>query len=500
MSVSTVFFKDASLVKQLMSMRTKFDDLQRQLSTQKSATTYGSLGGKRSVDLALKQRIGEVDTYQRTIDFVNLRLNTLDTTIGRMEEIRGEARSAIDPNNFVQQNDGSTNSQTSAEVSLVEMLALLNTDAGGRQLYSGTSVDTVPVADYKTIMDGDATRDGLRQVMDEYLQADTGPLDNGRVTTARAAGAVTLAEDGAHMYGFKIVESTATPSNLTNVNLTYNAGPPADQSFDFTGQPEVGESVKIYLNMPDGSQTMVELHVAGEPGETNGFELGATPDDTAQNFLESLDLALGEVAGTELKAASHTRAGERFFDTYQGKQIQRVDGPPFDTATAERDGTPDTVAWYVGDNSTDDPRAGSTATIDQSFNISYGVRANEDGIREVVQSMAVFLAADFSSDTESGHEFYSAMAGRSRGKLADTAGRSSGIQRIQMELATTHLAVQRVDERHTVTQASLITTVEEIEGVDLEAVAAQMLQLQTMMEASYRATSILYNMSLADYM
>lgn len=499
MSVSTVFFKDASLVKQVNTMRARFDDLQRQLATQKSATTYGALGGKRSIDLALKQRIGEIGTYQRTIDFVDLRLNALDQTVGRMEEIRAEARTAIDQNNFVQQSDGSTNSQISSKVSLIEMLGLLNSDVAGRQLFAGTAVDKVPVEELDTIMDGTLTHAGLRQSMEEYRQADTGLLGNGRLTSARALGVVTLAEDGAHDFGAKIAGVT---SGLSNVTPTYTAGPPNSQDVDFTGQPVVGEKITLYLDLPDGTSTSVEFQVAAGPGEKNGFEIGATPDDTAQNFLDAVDAALVTVAGTELKAASHARASEQFFDTYQGNPIQRVDGgvgPNFYTATAERDGTADTVAWYKGDNSAKDPREGATATIDTSFQISYGVRANEDGIRQVVQAMAAFQAADFSSETEADHGFYTAMAERSRGELSDINGRNSGIQRIQMELATTHLAVQRVDERHTVTQSSLITAVEEIEGVDLETIAAQVLQLQTMMEASYRATSILYNLSLGDY-
>ncbi|MDJ0932112.1 hypothetical protein [Breoghania sp.] len=120
MAVNTVFFKNSSLIDQLTQMRSTFDDLQRQLSTQKNSTTYAGLGLNRSLDLSLKQRMGEVESYQSTIDFVDLRMNVLDQTIARMDEIRSEARTAIDPNNFVQQADGGTNSQTSAKVSLVE--------------------------------------------------------------------------------------------------------------------------------------------------------------------------------------------------------------------------------------------------------------------------------------------------------------------------------------------------------------------------------------------
>ncbi|PTW61789.1 hypothetical protein C8N35_102505 [Breoghania corrubedonensis] len=497
MAVSTVFFKNSSMIDQLTRMRSTFDDLQRQLNTLKNSETYAGLGGNRSLDLSLKQRINEVGSYQSTIDFVDLRMNVLDQTAGRMDEIRSESRTAIDPNNFVQQADGGTNSQTSAKVSLVELLGLLNSDVGGRQLYGGSKVDTAPVVDMDLIMDGDLTHAGLKQVIDEYAQADAGPLDNGRLTSSLAGTTVTLAEDGVHDFGFKIQGVT---SDLSNVTTNYTAGPPASQDVDFTGQPEVGEKIRVFMDLPDGTQTTVELHVAEGPGENGGFEIGATPADTAQNFKDALDTALGDTAGSELKAASYARGSDAFFDTYQGKPVARVDGPPFDTATATRDGSADTVAWYVGDQTVADPRTGSSANIDDNFTVNYGVRANEEGIREVVQSIAAFVAADFTGESEEDHGFYTAMAERSRAPLQNEEGKTSGIEKIQMELATTHLAVKRVDERHTTTTNSLKTAVDEIEGIDSNAVAAQILQLKTMMEISYKTTAIGYQLSLANYM
>ena len=50
-------------------------------------------------------------------------------------------------------------------------------------------------------------------------------------------------------------------------------------------------------------------------------------------------------------AASAVQAGNDFFNTDANNPPQRVDGPPFDTATAMIDGTPaNTVAWYTGDD------------------------------------------------------------------------------------------------------------------------------------------------------
>ena len=73
------------------------------------------------------------------------------------------------------------------------------------------------------------------------------------------------------------------------------------------------------------------------------------------------------------------QAGNDFFNTDASHPPQRVDGPPFDTATQARNGTStDTVSWYMGDNATDDPRSTAQARVDTSQTVSYGSRANED--------------------------------------------------------------------------------------------------------------------------
>ena len=86
------------------------------------------------------------------------------------------------------------------------------------------------------------------------------------------------------------------------------------------------------------------------------------------------------MAATELTAASAVAAGNDFFDTDASNPPQRVDGPPFDTATAMIDGTAaNTVQWYIGDSGTDDPRSTAVARADTSLTVSYGSRANEHG-------------------------------------------------------------------------------------------------------------------------
>lgn len=495
------------LVNYLTSMRSQMDDLQRQLGTGLKSETYGGLGSSRVLDLQLKQQLSEVGVYKQTIQIAGLRLDTIDKTSERLEEIRIEAKATTDQNNFELFSNGRTSSQTAAEISLREFMSHLNTDVGGRYLFSGKTADTLPVQSLDHILAGDGNYAGLKTVVGEYNQADLGALGNGRMTTAQAGTQVTLAEDGTHPFGFKIDNAS---SGLSNVTVTQNAGPPPSMDVDFTGQPQPGEAIRVFLTLPDGSRSEITLGVDGGQDDPEfTFSRGATPADTAAYFKTALDSALQKAANTELKAASTTRASEVFFDTAPKSPVPpgyvpqaRVvpNAGDFTTATSLRDGTADTVAWYTGDNSPGNPRNDSSAVIDENLKINYGARANEDGYRLVVQSLAAFAVSDFSSNSPDNQAFYEQMAQRSYGGLTPAGAEASGIRQNHMEFAAAQRTLKDAETRHRVEEGSLKAFVDEIEGIDQEEVAVRLLTLRTNLEVSYQATSMTLQLSLSNYL
>lgn len=494
-------------VSYLTTLRSQMDDLQRQLGTGMKSETYGGLGSERVLDLSLRQQLTSVGVYKQTVQIAGLRLDTLDKTSGRLEAIRVESKASTDRNNFELFSNGRTSSQTSAEISLREFMAHLNTDVGGRYLFSGKTADKLPVQSLDYTLAGDGNYAGLKTVISEYNQADLGALGNGRTTTAVAGTTATLAEDGAHPFGFKI---DSVSSGLSNVTVTQTAGPPASLDVDFTGQPEPGQAIRIFMDLPDGTSTEITLGVQGGQDDPEfAFQRGATPADTAANFKSALDSALQKVANTELKAASSVRASETFFDTapkspappgYLPQARVVPNGGDFTTATTLRDGTADTVSWYVGDNSAGDPRADMRSTIDENLTVGYGARANEDGYRQVVQALAAFIASDFSSSQPENQGFYQAMADRSNAGLTPNGAEASGIRKNHMEFAAVQRTLADAKERHRIEEGSLQLMVGEIEGVNREEVAAQLLTLRTNLEVSYQATSISLKLSLASYL
>ncbi|MBD8890429.1 flagellar protein [Roseibium litorale] len=511
MAVDQITTSRAYMTKQVASLSKTLQEKTAQLATGKVSNTYGGVGNSRLLDLELTQKVGRIEAYQDTIVTAELHIKSLNLTLERMEELRIDSKSAIDPNDFEMQSDGQTRSQATSEVLLFEAVSLLNTEVAGYYLFGGSDADKNPVSAVNAILDGADGKDGLRAVMSEYAAANLGPNNNGRMDvsalTTNYAGSIptdstfTVAEDGAHDFGFDISSVT---NGLSNVAVTGPGGGDPD-SFDisFTGQPTVGETISIALTLPpDHSEPVtIELTAKSNANTADSFTIGADLEETAANLRAAINTALEEQASTTLRAASDEWAGNQFFDTFGGTEPMRVDGPPFDTATGLVAGGSTTVSWYTGDNTaTTNAREDKSAAIDQNLIINYGARANEQGLADVVKSLAIFVAADFTGGTDQDEIYYSQLATNLRGILQPSTTDQSGIVDISTEVSIAHRTLSATSDRHLQMKSSYQTTIDEIEGVDKELLAAEILQLQTNIEASYKASSIVYNLSLVNYL
>jgi len=511
MTVSSITTSRTYLTRQLGELNDLLADKTTQLARGKVGTTYGDVGDRRLLDIQLTQKVSMIESYQQTITISNLHLQTMTMSLERLEDIRQDSKSALDTNDFILQSDGQTQTQSRAKLLLNEALNILNTEIAGFYVFGGTDAVQDPVAKIDAILDGAGGLDGLRTVMSEYQQANLGAGETGRTTTSALvtnyAGAVptdstfTISEDGAHDFGFDI---SAVTSTLSNVAVTGPAGTDPD-SFDvqFTGQPELGEKITVEFSLPpDHTETISIAFTAANTNEEEGtFAIGADLEETAQNLRDALEAEIQQQAQTTLKAKSDEWAAEEFFSTYNGEEPQRVDGPPFDSATALVGGGSTTLAWYSGRNTTTtDPRTDKNAVIDSNLNVSYGVRANETPLRELVQSLAAFVAADFSGGTTTDEEYYNVLSTNLRQSLQPAGVDQSGIVDIATDIAITHRTVSLTGERHVQSKSTFEGTITEIEGIDQDRIAAEILQLQTNIEVSYRASSIVFNLTLSDYL
>jgi flagellin-like hook-associated protein FlgL len=289
-------------------------------------------------------------------------------------------------------------------------------------------------------------------------------------------------------------------SNLTGATVT-PSGPPAAYAVDLgAGNPAAGDTIRYDFTLPDGSSESVTLTAttSATPGP-NEFTIGANSSVTAGSLQAALQASIGKLADTSLTAASAVAAANDFFNVDAANPPRRVAGPPFASATALVAGTAaNTVTWYTGEAGSDPARATAVARIDDSITVSYGLRGNEQGIRWVVQNVAALAAMTFSQGDPNAAARSAALDQRVGAALDVPAG-TQKIEDIEADLAGAQTTMSAAADRHSQTKSALADMLDHIEGVSNEEVAAQIMALQTRLQASLQTTSLLYKTSLVNY-
>jgi flagellin-like hook-associated protein FlgL len=477
-------------------MQDRFAQLQTQLATGQKASNLAEMGSDRFITLSMQSRVSRIDGYQNSIDMVNLRLDVFDQVLGRLDKVESTARGAISASAYGTSNINFGTAPTQARSQLDELVNLLNTDVDGRYLFAGGSVDKRPVEPTDALLNGANGKDGYVQVAAERLAADKG-TGLGRLDLTTVTDTMTLAEDGAHPFGFKLSTLAATGTGMT---LTQPTGAATDSlSIQVTSQPLEGDTVTLGLTLPDGTETSIKLKaVTGTPADGE-YQIGGTVDQTAANLSAALQSKLTTTANTELTVASNYAAADNFFNE-QGDPVLRVQGPTFASATALVTADPTTtIMWYKGQDSAN-ARTTVSAKIDDAATVNYGAQANESGPLALVKSLAVLATQSFTNADSTSAGRYDAVANRNYARLAETHNNESGsIEMMTVELGNAKVNVDSVSSRQSNYKAQLEGMIEDISSVPKEDVAMEMLALQTRLQASYQATSLIAQLSLVNY-
>jgi hypothetical protein len=158
------------------------------------------------------------------------------------------------------------------------------------------------------------------------------------------------------------------------------------------------------------------------------------------------------------------------------------------------------VSWYTGNpGPTSSARASSTALVDQSVTVQYGIQADEPAIRSQVQALAVYAAFTASPTGTNSAAQISALSNRIAQNLTPQAGQQT-IQDIQTDLATAQTTIQDAGARQTQSQSMLQNIVDTTETVSTDQVASEILALQNSLQASYQTTSMLSQLTLTKYL
>jgi flagellar hook-associated protein 3 FlgL len=500
MTVTSIAAQTAIAVQRLTDMRAQFNDLQRQLSTGQKSATYAGLGLNRGVTVSLNAQLSAIDGYNNTITNVMTRIDLMNNALSNMTDLGSTVKAAMAQAPQGADGLGVALAQQTGQNALDQLLSLLNSRAGDHYLFSGRATDQPAVETLSHILDGDGVKAGLKQLISERNQADLGTSGLGRLALSTpTATSVQVDEDAVSPFGFKLASVT---SNLTNATVSGPSGSPASLTVDFSGgNPSDGDAITLRFTLPDGtSENLTLTATTASPPGANQFTIGASAAATTTNFQNALTSALGTLAATSLTAASAVAASSDFFNADASNPPQRVNGPPFDTATSMVAGTTaNTVIWYTGETGTDPARSTATARIDPSLVVSYGARASEEGIRTLVQNTATLAALSISSSDPNADGLSAALDQRLTANLSPTAGGQT-ITDIATALATAQTSLDAAKTRHQQTAATLNDLLQEVAGVSNEDVGARMLALQTRMQASMQTTALLFQTSLVNYL
>jgi flagellin-like hook-associated protein FlgL len=497
MSVSGISAASQQIVQSLVNMRKQLDTLQQQLGTGQKSSDYAGLGSDTGLTVGLRAQLSAIDGYGQTIATVSTRLQVAQAALTSMDQISGTVlRSAAQSDTVTA--SGQSTEQGQAGEQLDELVNALNSQVGDRYVFGGRDVTQPPVETTDHIINGDGGKAGLKQVIAERAQADLGASGLGRVVTGLSGNTVLLSEDVAGSpFGFKLAGVT---SNIAGATVSPPTGSPPSTSVTLTSVPNPGDTVAFTLDLPDGSQqTLTLTATADSPPAADQFTIGADAPTTAANLQTALNAGLGQLAQTSLTAASAMAASNDFFNIDATHPPQRVDGPPFDTATALVDGTPNnTVTWYTGDMSSD-PRTTAVARVGASITVSYGASANEQALRSLVQNVATFAATSFSPTDPNTPVAYAALTSRVQSALAGSPG-TQKVDDIAASLANAQVTLQSVQDAHQQSSNVLNGLLDQITTVPSEQVGAEILALQTQMQASLQTTAMMFKLNLADYL
>lgn len=500
MTIDGVSGRTSYLGSSILNLKSQLDTLTQQLASGKKSSTYAGLGVDSGTATGLRSQISSIASYANTGTVLNTRINVANLSLQGMSDSVSQVKAAAAGATLNIDSTGQTAGQKTAMASFTQFIALLNTDVGGRYMFSGRATDTPATESPDVILNGSGTRVGLKQVIDERSQAD-GTSGLGRtVITSPSPTSVTIGEDAVgSQFGLKLSAITTTSTSATVSGPTVPSGAtPAEMSVDLGAtNPSDGDKFRFTFSLPDGTSEAIELTASSAtPTPVGSFAIGADSTATATNLNAALNTAVGKLANTALVAASAVAASNDFFSSSPPQRVDTSSNPP----VALRDATStDTVSWYTGEDGTDPARGTAVAGIDQSISVQYGARANEQAFVTALKNIAVYAAVTTNASNPNANGQLTALNSRVVDNLAVHPGTQS-IQDVQADFAGAQGAIATAKDRQTQTGAVAQSMLDSIQGINDNEVATKILALQTALQASYQTTASLYQMSLVKFL
>ncbi|WP_132255045.1 hypothetical protein [Methylobacterium segetis] len=292
----------------ILNLKSQLDTLSTQLSTGRTAETYGGLGSGRVTSLGAHATLSALDGYDAAIDSAKTRVALASASVSQVIKLSTTLTTGLS-NNILGAASATTNAQL-ARTSLDGALDALNQQSAGQYLFGGRITDAPPVLSSDVILKGDPANGlaGLTTLVQEQKAADLGAPDKtGRLKLTATGTTLNLSEDPADTtgesranFGFRFAKAPVATGTAISVTPTSTAAP---TQATLNRAPQVGESFRVVVNLADGSQKTLDLTVRDPvpAGSTDSFGLFGSAA-AASTALQALAGPNGEVASFQSAA------------------------------------------------------------------------------------------------------------------------------------------------------------------------------------------------------
>lgn len=134
----------AQLVADSTATQTQMNKLTQQSASGRVADSYGGLGSAAPVSIDLRPQMAQVQAWQQNIGMANTTLDTTQNVLGQLESI-ATSFSSQTLGVAMQSVTGATAVAAQAQVTLQQVLGLLNTQVGGQYVFAGADSANPPV-------------------------------------------------------------------------------------------------------------------------------------------------------------------------------------------------------------------------------------------------------------------------------------------------------------------------------------------------------------------
>jgi flagellar hook-associated protein 3 FlgL len=301
------------------------------------------------------------------------------------------------------------------------------------------------------------------------------------------------------------ISGTTTLSGAAGSN-TLTSGFAAGDTITVNGQAITfmasGATGNNQININDNVQTLLSKIDAITGTSTPSTVSGGVITLHTNNAASLSVTVSGPTPGTPATAAAATAAFGALGFASPVTAVQpplRVSGSPLSSATSLVNGSANTVAWYTGNSGPGSARSTSTVRVDQSQTVQFGAQANEQAIRQSLQSIAVYAAVTASPTGTNSAAQIAALSDRTGSNLTPQAGQQT-FSDIQTDFADAQTTMKDVQARQTQSKTALQNMIDQTENISPDQVASELLALQNQLQASYQTTSMLSQLSLTKYL